>query len=93
MNQLSRLTQRLEDKTALIGIIGLGYVGLPLLLRYVEAGYRVLGFDIDPDKIDKLLQGQTYIRHLPAATITAARHGSRRPPGSGTSPRRITFRK
>ena len=75
MNQLSRLTQRLEDKTALIGIVGLGYVGLPLLLRYVEAGYRVLGFDIDADKIDKLRQGQTYIKHLPTAAIAAARHG------------------
>lgn len=77
MNQdpKAQLLHRLENKTAVIGIVGLGYVGLPLLLRFVEAGYRVLGLDIDQDKIDKLRQGQTYIKHLPAAAIAAARHG------------------
>ena len=75
MNELNNLTAKLHDKTALIGIVGLGYVGLPLLLRYVEAGYRVLGLDIDPDKPAKLHRGETYIKHIPAAAIAAARHG------------------
>jgi len=66
-----QLLSRIEDKTAVIGIIGLGYVGLPLLLRFAEEGYRVLGFDIDMAKIGKLQQGQSYIKHIPAAPIAA----------------------
>lgn len=67
-----QLLSRIEDKTAVIGIIGLGYVGLPLLLRFAEEGYQVLGFDIDMAKIDKLQQGQSYVKHIPAAPIAAA---------------------
>ncbi|ABQ25868.1 nucleotide sugar dehydrogenase [Geotalea uraniireducens] len=67
-----QLLSRIKDKTAVVGIIGLGYVGLPLMLRFVEEGYRVLGFDIDQSKIDKLQQGQSYIRHIPAKPIAAA---------------------
>lgn len=73
MTQLKQLEDKLSNKTALIGIVGLGYVGLPLLLRYVSAGYRVLGLDIDPDKPRKLEAGETYIKHIPAEEITAAR--------------------
>jgi len=72
---LNTLVAKLEDRTALIGIIGLGYVGLPLLLRYVEAGYQVLGFDIDSAKPAMLHRGETYIEHIPSALIAAARHG------------------
>jgi UDP-N-acetyl-D-glucosamine dehydrogenase len=75
MENLNTLQAKLNDKTALIGIVGLGYVGLPLLLRYVEAGYRVLGLDIDPDKPAKLHRGETYIKHISAEAIAAARHG------------------
>ncbi|MFZ3114980.1 MAG: nucleotide sugar dehydrogenase [Syntrophales bacterium] len=59
----------LNDKSALIGIIGLGYVGLPLMLRFAEVGYRVLGVDIDQTKIDTLNQGLSYIKHIPSATV------------------------
>jgi UDP-N-acetyl-D-glucosamine dehydrogenase len=69
------LVERLQNKSALIGIVGLGYVGLPLLLRYVEAGYRVLGFDIDAVKAEKLNRGETYIKHIASSCIDAARHG------------------
>lgn len=72
---LGGLIEKLNKKTALIGIVGLGYVGLPLLLRYVEAGYNVLGLDIDPEKPIKLHSGQTYIKHIPDASIKAARDG------------------
>lgn len=58
------LLEKINQKTALIGIIGLGYVGLPLSLRFVETGFQVLGFDIDPQKIDLLNQGQSYIKHI-----------------------------
>lgn len=66
------LIKRLEDKTALIGIVGLGYVGLPLMLRYIQVGYKVLGIDIDQTKVDALNQGQTYIEHIPATMIGEA---------------------
>ncbi len=52
-----------------VGIIGCGYVGLPLALRFAEAGHSVLGFDTDPAKVKKLNQGQTYIEHIPGAKI------------------------
>ncbi|MFZ0635049.1 MAG: nucleotide sugar dehydrogenase [Candidatus Acidiferrales bacterium] len=52
-----------------IGIIGCGYVGLPLALRFAETGHRVMGFDTDPTKIEKLNAGQSYIQHIPAAKI------------------------
>jgi UDP-N-acetyl-D-glucosamine dehydrogenase len=52
-----------------VGIIGCGYVGLPLGLRFAEAGHRVTGFDTDPAKIEKLKRGQTYIQHIPQNKI------------------------
>ncbi|MCS0631309.1 nucleotide sugar dehydrogenase [Telluria mixta] len=73
---LEQLTTRLSERTALIGIIGLGYVGLPLTLRYAEAGFRVLGIDIDGGKVERLNRGESYINHIPAADIAHARsHG------------------
>ncbi len=54
-----------------IALIGLGYAGLPLALRFAETGTRVLGFDIDAAKVDRLNAGQSYILHLPAARIAA----------------------
>src|SRR5579872_1615832 len=47
-----------------VGIIGCGYVGLPLGLRFAEAGHRVTGFDTDPAKVEKLNRGQSYIQHI-----------------------------
>ena len=59
-----QLLQKIENKTARIGVIGLGYVGLPLLRAFFYAGYPVLGFDIDQTKIDQLLRGENYLKHL-----------------------------
>jgi UDP-N-acetyl-D-glucosamine dehydrogenase len=69
------LLQRLRDHSAVIGIVGLGYVGLPLMLRFTEAGFTVLGFDIDRAKVRALNEGQSYIEHIPAAGIQRARKG------------------
>lgn len=66
------LLQKLNGKSAAIGIVGLGYVGLPLSIRYAEAGYKVVGFDIDPAKVDLLNNGQTYIAHIAAQGIANA---------------------
>ncbi len=52
-----------------VGVIGCGYVGLPLCLRFAEAGHRVIGFDTDPNKISKLNEGQSYIGHIPGNKI------------------------
>ena len=54
-----------------IGIIGCGYVGLPLALRFADVGQRVTGFDLDPVKVQKLNAGESYIQHIPAAKIAA----------------------
>jgi len=53
-----------------IGIIGCGYVGLPLALRFAETGHRVMGFDTDPAKVEKLNAGKSYIQHIPEAKIS-----------------------
>lgn len=67
-----QLLGRLAERTASIGIVGLGYVGLPLVLRYAEVGYKVVGFDIDQCKIDCIDQGKSYIEHIPAEAIMSA---------------------
>lgn len=71
--QLQTLISKLNRRTAVIGIVGLGYVGLPLMLRYVDVGFRVLGIDIDAEKVSQLNLGESYIEHIPAASIRAAR--------------------
>lgn len=63
MSTRAQIIKKLEERSALIGIIGLGYVGLPLALRYAEAGYRVLGFDIDEHKPQQFAAGKSYFQH------------------------------
>ena len=65
----NKLIKKLNDKTAIIGIIGLGYVGLPLMIRYAEVGYKVIGIDIDQTKVDLLNQGKSYIEHISSEHI------------------------
>ena len=67
------LLDKIKSREAVIGIIGLGYVGLPLILRFCETGYRVLGFDIDQGKVEKLNAGQSYIEHISSESISSAR--------------------
>jgi UDP-N-acetyl-D-glucosamine dehydrogenase len=67
---------RLKSRTARIGVIGLGYVGLPLSLLLAEAGFKVTGFDIDNKKVTDLEAGRSYIFRIPAEEIQGARaHG------------------
>lgn len=72
MNHKSALQEKLKTKTAVIGIVGLGYVGLPLMLRFNDIGFRVLGIDIDQSKVDKLNAGKSYIEHIPSNRIAGA---------------------
>jgi UDP-N-acetyl-D-glucosamine dehydrogenase len=66
------LLKKLDDRTAHIGILGLGYVGLPLMLRFSEVGYKVTGFDIDQAKVDKLNNAQSYIERITPQIIRGA---------------------
>jgi UDP-N-acetyl-D-glucosamine dehydrogenase len=66
------LETRLADRTAEVAVIGLGYVGLPLLTAVLAQGYPVVGFDIDRTKLDDLRRGRPYIRHLPITPVTDA---------------------
>ncbi|RFO98795.1 UDP-N-acetyl-D-glucosamine dehydrogenase [Rhodoferax lacus] len=75
----TRLIEKLKNKTAVIGIVGLGYVGLPLILRYIEVGYKVIGFDIDVDKVASLADGLSYIEHIPSESIQNALKGGFEP--------------
>lgn len=81
------LINKLNSKQAVIGIVGLGYVGLPLMLRYCEMGYSVVGFDIDQTKIDSLQRGESYIERIPAEKSGKAQaESSRRPQTSHVLP-------
>jgi UDP-N-acetyl-D-glucosamine dehydrogenase len=66
------LAKKINNRSALIGIIGLGYVGLPLALAFTEKGFNVLGFDVDPVKVDQLTAGECYIKHLDCARVERA---------------------
>jgi UDP-N-acetyl-D-glucosamine dehydrogenase len=68
-----RLIRRLQAKESTIAVVGLGYVGLPLALRFAEVGYPVLGIDIDAAKVSSLQDGESYIEHIPARSIARAR--------------------
>ena len=71
------LLKRIEDRKAVVGIIGMGYVGLPLAHTFCSAGFRVVGFDIDSAKVKALGAGRSYIKHIPSETIAGMRKGDR----------------
>ncbi len=66
------LQRKVDDRSALIGIAGLGYVGLPLALTFAEGGFRVLGFDVDASKVEALNAGRNYIQHLDGKRLSSA---------------------
>ena len=66
------LIQKIENRSAVIAIVGMGYVGLPLMLRFSEVGYRVIGIDIDASKVEQLNRGESYIQHIRLEAIHAA---------------------
>src|SRR3954464_2593412 len=71
------LQPKIENKSALIGVIGLGYVGLPLLAAFHRAGFPVLGFDADPAKIKSLHAGENYLKHLGPTLVSDMKAGGR----------------
>ena len=68
----SILVNKLNAREAVVGVVGLGYVGLPLLIEFAKAKFPVIGFDTDSRKIDSLKAGNSYIRHIPPESITTA---------------------
>jgi UDP-N-acetyl-D-glucosamine dehydrogenase len=68
----SSLLEKIGKKTATLGVIGQGYVGLPLALVFVEAGFRVLGFDVDEKKIADVNRGESYIKHIGPERVSVA---------------------
>jgi UDP-N-acetyl-D-glucosamine dehydrogenase len=68
---MMQLEEKIVEKSAIVGILGLGYVGLPLARAFIEAGHRVIGFDVDRAKIDLLKSGKSYIGHLDSRWIAA----------------------
>lgn len=73
MNLERSLAKKIKNHTALVGVIGLGYVGLPLVIRFSEEGFRILGFDIDINKVTMLNKGESYIKHVSAEKISKLR--------------------
>ncbi len=72
---LNEIIQKFKSKQATIGIVGLGYVGLPLALRFADVGYRVIGLDTDDGKVASLKAGQSYIGHISPQRIQKALAG------------------
>lgn len=72
---LRRLETAVEKKTARVGVIGLGYVGLPLIHAFTQSGFSCLGFDVDPRKVESLQAGRSYIKHIDSATVSQWRAG------------------
>jgi UDP-N-acetyl-D-glucosamine dehydrogenase len=66
------LLERFQSRNASVGIIGLGYVGLPLALTAAQAGFSVLGFDINSSHVDRLNRGESYIKHIPSELVAGA---------------------
>ncbi len=73
LNPLLTLREKIESRTVRIGIIGLGYVGLPLAVAFARKGLSVLGFDTDETKVAKLNRGESYIGHIPGEVVAGVR--------------------
>jgi len=67
------LLQKINENKAVVGVVGLGYVGLPLLMEFVEQGFTTIGLDIDQFKVDKLNAGESYIKHIDGERVKAVR--------------------
>ena len=69
MSQKDVLVRKLQDKTAKVGILGMGYVGMPLAVVFAQAGFNVLGIDPDRRKVDSFQRGVSYIQDVPSQVM------------------------
>src|SRR5690606_28661760 len=72
MEVANALEEKLKARTATVGVVGLGYVGLPLALALGIAKLRVTGFDVDAQKIERITRGESYLEHIPSEQIAEA---------------------
>ena len=69
MTMIEQLLKKIETREAKIGVVGLGYVGLPLVIEFIKAGFPALGLDVDGEKIDRLMASETYIKHIDSSVL------------------------
>ena len=73
MSQIkTKVLQKIENREAVVAVIGLGYVGLPLAIAFAEAGFRVVGVDLDKRKVDAINRGESYIEDIPSEVLTGS---------------------
>jgi UDP-N-acetyl-D-glucosamine dehydrogenase len=73
IDQEKRLRERIANREAVVGVLGLGYVGLPLVVEFAKAGFHVVGFDVSKSKVDSINKGVSYIPDVPTADVAALR--------------------
>ncbi len=82
------LKEKIESKTARVGIVGLGYVGLPLAVEFAKAGFHVTGIDLQQSRVDRLMRGESYVQDVPSSEVARTRESrdaSTPPPTSPSS--------
>ena len=77
MSRLQELGQKIDGREARMGVMGLGYVGLPLAMEFAKEGFRVTGFELDNEKVRSLEEGRSYIEDVPSASVAEARAAGR----------------
>jgi UDP-N-acetyl-D-glucosamine dehydrogenase len=77
LSRIAELADRIESREARMGVIGLGYVGLPLAVAFARAGFRVTGFEVDTEKVQAIAEGRSYIEDVNSDDLARARREER----------------
>jgi len=77
VSTLQALKEKIETKTARVGIVGLGYVGLPLAVEFAKAGFHVTGIDLQQSRVDRLMKGESYVQDVPSGEVAKLVKGHR----------------